>query len=195
MKSHAHVIALCLGGLLAGCATSGGMLPSAGAEPAQADRSQVVFMRSTALGQAINASIYDVTEGSTRFIGVVPNKTKQAYSTTPGEHTFMVVAESADFMKATLLPGKTYYALVTPRMGVWKARFSFRPLRQSDLTSDEFAGWDKDTKWVHPGPEATKWAQQNAADIEAKRAKYWPEWSSKDEVQRKSQTLNPEDGK
>jgi hypothetical protein len=107
----------------------------------------------------------------------------------------MVVSEAADFMKATVLPGKTYYALVTPRMGTWVARFSFRPLRQNDFSSDDFAKWDSATQLVRASPEAAEWARKNASDIDAKRAKYWPEWQSKEQLQRDSQTLNPQDGR
>jgi hypothetical protein len=107
----------------------------------------------------------------------------------------MVVSEAADFMKATVLPGKTYYALVTPRMGAWKARFSFQPLRQKDFSSNDFAKWDGDTQLVRSSPEAVAWAQNNSSDIDAKREKYWPEWQSKEQHQRDSQTLNPQDGR
>jgi hypothetical protein len=127
--------------------------------------------------------------------GVVENGMKLAYVVPPGDHTFMVVSEAADFMKATLLPGKTYYALITPRMGAWKARFSFRPLRQPDLAGADFADWDKNTHWVETGAEAVAWADRNAADVAQKRARYWAEWSSKDIDQRNSQTLFAVDGR
>src|SRR5687767_10367610 len=97
----------------------------------------VLFMRSSFLGSAISASVYDVSGPETKFIGIIQNGTKMAYPVAPGTYTFMVVSEAADFMQATVLAGRTYYALVTPRIGMWKARFSFRPVRQA-----EFAGSD-----------------------------------------------------
>jgi hypothetical protein len=110
----------------------------------------------------------------------------------PGQHTFMVVSESADFLQATVLPGKTYYAMVTPRMGAFKARFSFRPVRQGDA---EFAGWTSGTHFVANSPETLNWAAQNAADVSSKRAQYWVEWSNKPAGDRAAQTLNAEDGR
>jgi hypothetical protein len=106
-----------------------------------------------------------------------------------------VVSEAADFMQAKVVAGRTYYALVTPRMGVWKARFSFRPLRQGDLAGNDFAGWNSSTHFVVNSPATLSWAAQNAADISSKRTTYWPEWSSKPAQDRAAQTLNPEDGR
>lgn len=155
----------------------------------------VVFMRSSFVGSAISASVFDVSGSETKFVGIINNGTKMAHPVKPGSHTFMVVSEAADFMQATVLPGRTYYALVTPRMGVWKARFSFRPLRQNELAGSEFAGWNSSTHFVVNSPETQNWAMQNAADISSKRTQYWPEWNSKPANDRASQTLNAEDGR
>ena len=76
---------------------------------------------------AIQSTVFDVTDDAPRMVGIVSAKTKIAYEVAPGEHHFMVVSEAADFMRADLAAGKTYYALVTPRMGVWRARFSLLP--------------------------------------------------------------------
>lgn len=68
--------------------------------------------------------------------------------------------------------------LVTPRMGAWKARFSFRPFRpfrQDDFASSDFAKWNSNTQLVQTSPKANAWAKNNSRDIEAKRAQYWPE--------------------
>ena len=180
---------------LAACAGTTTMVKSAAPAAAKPNDATVVFMRSSFVGSAVAASVFDVSQPGTRFVGVVDNGVKLAYVVSPGDHTFMVVSEAADFMKATLLPGRTYYALITPRMGAWKARFSFRPLRQPDLAGADFADWDKNTHWVETGAEAVAWASRNAADVEKKRATYWPEWSSKDLDQRNSQTLFAVDGR
>lgn len=181
--------------LLTGCAGTGGMVESTESIAPESDEATVVFMRSSFYGSAVSASVFDVTGEEAEFIGVVQNDTKVAHGVSPGEHVFMVVGEAADFMKANVQAGRTYYALVTPRMGAWKARFSFRPLRQEDLDGEDFADWDGDTTLVEPSEEAFTWARNNAPDIEAKRARFWPEWQSKEQHQRDSQTLNPEDGR
>jgi len=190
-----QVAGLLIALLLSGCASRGGMVKATDMSPVRSDQARIVFMRSSLFGSAIAASVFDVTGESSKIIGVINKGSKVAYDLPPGQHTFMVVSEAADFMEATVLPGKTYYALVTPRMGAWKARFSFKPLRQADFATDEFARWNTDTSWVELGDKTRLWAERNAANIEVKRAKYWPEWSSKDLHQRESQTLNPDDGR
>lgn len=161
----------------------------------QPDQALIIFMRSSYTGSAISASLFDVTEDETKFIGIMYNNTKVCYDVDPGEYTFMVIGESADFMKATVEAGKTYYALVTPRPGVWKARFSLRPLRQSDFDSSNFSKWDSKTRLVKNTPDSEAWAVDNGEDIKEKRADYWPAWCELSPETQAEMTLNPEDGR
>ena len=181
--------------VLAGCAGPGVMTKSEQPVSAKPDQALVVFMRSTFVGSAISASVFDVTGQDNKLIGIVNNGTKVGYLVPPGEYTFMVVSEAADFMKASVAAGRTYYALVTPRMGMWKARFSLRPLRASDLAGSEFPSWDAGTSWVENSQQSLAWASQNAADIAQKRATYWAEWSAKPAQEQASQTLNATDAR
>jgi hypothetical protein len=177
-------------------ACGGAAMMKADQEPTiRQGESMLVFMRSTFVGSAISASVFDVSGPETKFIGIINNGTKIAYPVKPGEHTFMVVSEAADFLQARVLPGRTYYALVTPRMGMWKARFSFRPVRQNELGGGDFAGWNSGTHFVVNSPETQNWAAQNATDINSKRNQYWPEWNNKPANDRASQTLYPDDGR
>jgi hypothetical protein len=80
-------------------------------------------------------------------------------------------------------------------MGVWKARFSFKPVRGDELDGNQFATWDRGTKLVANTPKTIAWANDNAADIADKRDRYLPEWNSKPESDRAAQTLNAEDGR
>ncbi len=182
-------------------ATAPATAPAApGAAPAPATMgdasAKVVFMRVGKMGGAISASVFDVTEpGEPKFIGIVRQSSKVAYPVKPGLYTFMVISEAADFMQAAVLGGKTYYALVTPRMGVWKARFSFQPVRGEEIGTKKFAGWERGTRLVTNTPDSLAWAKNNAADIADKRTRYWPEWSSKSEKDRAAQTLNADDGR
>ena len=80
--------------------------------PPAADETQIIFLRSTFVGSAIQSSIYDVTVGEPEFIGILSNDTKLAHTVEPGKHVFMVVSEAADFMEAELAPGLTYYSIV-----------------------------------------------------------------------------------
>lgn len=156
--------------------------------------SMIVFMRPSTLGGVSTASVFDVTGPETRFIGLVNQGTRYAHPLKPGEYTFMVVGESADFMQATVVAGRTYYALVRPRWGVWTTRFSFKPVRQNEIGSAEFNSWTLATKYVENSPATMSWAAENKSDVDSKRTQYWPEWNAKPAHQRGSQTLLPQDG-
>src|SRR5678815_5415246 len=82
---------------------------------AKPDQALVIFMRSSAMGGAVQASVFDVSGAGEKLVGIVSTGTKVGYYVAPGERTFMVVSEAADFMQANLVAGRTYYALVTPR--------------------------------------------------------------------------------
>lgn len=185
---------------LAACAGSP-MLPSSNQVVTAPDpgKAQIVFMRSSFLGSAINASLFEVNGDQNEFIGIMANGTKICKEVEPGEHTFMVVSEAADFMKANLEGGKTYYAMVTPRMGAWKARFSFQPIKNGaegnfSTTSDDFQDWVSDTKRVENSQKSLLWAKNNAASVDAKRNDYFTKWKAKDPAEIARQTLEASDG-
>lgn len=161
---------------------------------AQAGNAQVIFMRSAFVGQAIQASVYDVTSGTPEFIGIVSNDTKVSHMVSPGEHMFMVVGESADFLKANVAEGKTYYSVVTPRMGFWKARFSMHPVRNDETAKFKYGSKDfnemlADSKFVKSGPKAEQWALKNANSISSKMNKYLPEWKLKASEKQQAATI------
>lgn len=155
---------------------------------------KIVFVRpSYFVGDPIPASVFDVTDsGPAKFVGTLTRKTRVEYSVKPGLHTFMIVSEAADFMQAQIVSGKTYYALITPRPGAWKARFSLVPVRQNEQRVQK---WEEEIPLVTPNSRSLAWAKQNASSVEKKRDRYWPEWKTKPEEQRLSQTLNEEDGR
>ena len=185
--------------LLSGCQST---LMEPSAEQVQtnagAGQSQIVFIRSAFIGQAIQASVYAVTLGTPEFIGIVSNDTKVSYMTSPGEHMFMVVGESADFLKAHLLEGKTYYTVVSPRMGFWKARFSMHPVRNDDTgkfkyDSKGFKEMLEDSQFVQGGAKAKEWAASNANSISSKMNKYLPEWKLKGVDKQQEATVEAQD--
>ena len=164
--------------------------PTSTAPTAALQEGKVVFMRTSSLGRLVTASVFDVTDaGEPKFINHVRTGDKVVYAVKPGLHTFMVVSEAADFMQVEVLPGKSYYALVTPRMGAMRARFSFEPVRGSDR---RIAALERGGRPTNVTQAAINWAKQNAPDIANKRERYWAEWSSKPESQRP--TLQAEDG-
>lgn len=153
----------------------------------------VIFMRPSSLGSAVQSSIFDITTDENKLVGIVSAKKKVAYKTKPGKSLFMVVGESADFMKADLESGKTYYTLVVPRMGVWKARFSLRPVHKEGLETKEFVQWLKTCQFYENTDASFYWAEQNAPSIQSKKNQYLRKWSEKPEGNKP--TLLRDDGR
>ena len=160
-------------------------------EPTESE-ALIVFMRPSAFGGAVQSSVFDVTTGENILVGIVSSKAKVAHKSAPGQHTFMVVGESADFMGAELEAGKKYYALVTPRVGVWKARFSLKPIHKGELESEKFMEWFNSCSFVENTNGSYQWARDNADSIQSKRETYFNKWMSKPEMDRPM--LYKEDG-
>jgi hypothetical protein len=187
--------------IFAGCASNPMQVVSNQALPQTTnDKAQVVFVRSSFLGNAINASIYDVTSGEPIFIGVIANETKIAYPTNAGKHLFMVVSEAADFLEAEVVAGKSYYSIITPRMGFWKARFSMWPVKNDGSTkyntaSKEFQKILISTKLVENSEKSNAWFKKHQQDIRSKYLEYLPVWQQKSAEDLAKRTLLKSDGK
>lgn len=186
---------------LVGCVKGSDLMTRSDAPAVRVDGSKatVVFLRPSNYGGAIQASVYDATKPTSDFIGIVSGNTRVAYQAEPGKHLFMVVGENADFVNATLDAGKTYYVLVSPRMGMWKARFSLLPIHSDasakySLKSADFAKWQAGTHLVQKSPSADAWYSANATSIAAKRADYMKRWNTASAEQQAELTILPSDG-
>ena len=60
----------------------------------------VYFVRPRKDGYAVHSLIFD----GDKFVGFVPYGKKLPYLAVPGEHIFMIISESADFMKQNYFP-------------------------------------------------------------------------------------------
>jgi len=157
-----------------------------------------VFLRPSSFGGAIQASLFDITGDETRFIGVSSTGTQVVHDVAPGHHRFMVVSEAADFMEAELSPGQTYYAVVTPRMGAWKARFSLWPIKAAsenefNWRNADVAKWIANARHVQNTPEGEAWFNANRASIIEKQADYLVVWNKKSAADLAQRTLAPGD--
>jgi len=165
----------------------------------ESGKAMLVIMRPSYSGGAIASSVYDISGEQTKLIGVLGPKDKIAYQVEPGQHRFMVVAENADFMEATLDAGKTYYAVVRARPGVWKARFSLLPIRttsgdQYNLQDPEFQKWNTASEWVERTERADAWFADHHASIEEKRSDYLLKWERMAPNDKAELVLHAEDG-
>jgi hypothetical protein len=173
------VLALAVG-LLAGCTVRSDLMSPTGESPnglrPAPGKALVVFLRPEYVGYAIQAVVYD----GTQFIGVVSRYAAVAYQTDPGAHRFMVVSEAADFMDADLAPGRTYFAQVRPRMGVWRARFSLAPL-SATADARDIATWLAESKVVTANAAGRRWDEENRPSVLAKKAAYERKWLEKED--------------
>jgi hypothetical protein len=190
-----HFVSISLSILVAfGCAGSVANMEEIDAVPVLASgKARIVFMRPSGTAYAIQSSVFELEGQSTRLAGIVAAKKKVAYDVEPGQHLFMVVGEAADFMSASVDAGKSYYAIVTPRVGAWKARFGLRPVHSSDIENGRADKWAGSCKWVATSADSMEWASSNANSIEKKRAKYLAAWNKKPEADRPH--LLPQDGR
>ncbi|MCW4313050.1 MAG: hypothetical protein N0C79_08525, partial [Candidatus Thiodiazotropha taylori] len=131
-------------------------------------KSLVIFMRPSGIGFAIQSSVFKVVNETPELVGIAAAKKQFACEVDPGEHLFMVVGESADFMSAELQADKTYYAYVAPRMGLWKARFSVTPVTPEERQTDTFKECQSGCEWVELSEESANWAASNAEDVQTK---------------------------
>jgi len=187
--------------LVTGCATTKmAEAPDQTFDPlVDQNQARVVFLRSSFVGSAIQATLFDVTRGEPQFIGIVSSGMRIAHEVDAGKHIFMVVSEAADFLEADLSGGVTYYAVVTPRMGAWKARFSLWPVRNGqpgkfDLTTDKFLNLLDDTRLMKNTAESEQWFAENAASVLDKQNRYREVWQEKSASDLAERTLNPGDG-
>ena len=176
------------------------MVPAANQNPMPEEgKALVVFMRPSSYGGMIASSVYLAPDDSTTFFGIVRPKEKIAVQMDPGTHRFMVIAENADFMDAHLEAGKTYYVLISPRMGMWKARFSLFPLHKTgtdeyNLQSADFRKWVEKTEYIEIAPAGQRWYDENKADIEDKKKDYLVKWNKMADKDRAELVLHAEDG-
>lgn len=192
-----HLVSLLLL-VLSGCASSPHMKPVPEDQAdyiLSPDKAQIIFMRPSTFGGAVQSSVFEVRTDKDKLVGIVSAQTKVRYIVEPGTHMFMAIGESADFMKANVAAGKTYYALVTPRMGMWKARFSLKPIKMDQLSSEDFKDWNESTSFVQNTDASYRWAAENWQSIQSKKGEYFKEeWSELSETEKQELTLDDQDG-
>ncbi len=181
--------------LLLGCAGSVKNMQAVSASSVKTvpskGKSMVIFLRPSSMGFGVQSSVFELRGNTPRLVGIVAAKKKVAYEVNPGKHTFMVVSESGDFMTANLLANKTYYALVTPRMGVWKARFSLKAVHINEVNSAKFNKWLNECDWVVKTQDSLNWANENRTSIQSKYTGNYRKWTQK----ANRPMLLPQDGK
>lgn len=175
--------------LLCGCASNHMTKTSTEnqALSAKPGKALVHFMRPSSFVRAIQSTLYD----GENYIGTISANTRVTYQAEPGEHMFMIQAESADFLQANLLADKIYYVVISPRPGAWTARFSFRPMN-GQVPKKDIETWVNGTREVEVNEKGLLWAERHQEKSIRLKNKYEPLWLAKPEEQK--QILRPESG-
>ena len=162
-------------------------------QPCQA---QIVFLRHSVVGAKANTLIYETTSGQPKVIGIIPNNRKLVVSVPPGDHVFMIGnLPTCDFLQASVLPDKRYYAVVVSR---WPDGFTLRPVRNAGspqggytFKSEEFPDLLKYTTLAGRAPDS--YVQSELKNAETYYPGKWQQWQSKTGEQKAMLTLRPED--
>ena len=102
------------------------------------DRALVIFLRPSVEENTYGASVFEATSTEDQLVGILNARNKVAYLTSPGEHIFMSIGQGAEFLKARLDPGKTYYVEITPVRADWKDQFLLRPVKRAEASGPAF---------------------------------------------------------
>ena len=182
-----------------GCATHSGAMSERDeplAEPG-ADEAKIVFMRPSSQGAGVRSHVFNTTTEDTVYVGTVPVGGQVATTVEPGKHYFMVTSEAADFMRAEVDAGDTYYAVVRPRWG-FSVRFSLVPVKADPDArfhkgSEEFATWRDEMQTVELTAAAREEAAAGMDRTNDLRARYWERWQEKPATDKAQVTLEPGD--
>ena len=152
----------------------------------------VIFLRLPEDYPGYHTSVFELTPTEDKLVGILSERTKVAYVTSPGEHTFMALGYRANFLKARLDAGKTYYVLLKPYLEAVKPDYTLMPVKGKDLAVDRFKKSVEDCAYVENTPSSYDWAQHNAKSIESKKRISLPKWERLPDAEKPA--LAPEDG-
>jgi hypothetical protein len=169
-------VALLLGGCAGNVVHMEAVAPGTISAAPPPGKARIVFMRTSGVGFAVQSSVFEVKDNYPSLIGILAAKTRIAFDLDPGNHLFMAIGESAEFMSADVAADKTYYAQISPRMGLWKARFALEPVPLAELDIPSFKSDIDDCKWVTKTDDSENWARGNIQSIVSKQREYYPDW-------------------
>lgn len=159
----------------------------------QKGQAQIVFLRSTTVNALAGTHLYDVTTGQPKLLGKISNNRKVVLDLPPGDYVLMVGnVPFLEFLRASVAADKRYYAVIAP---IWPAQWFLRPVRQKNATylhsSKEVAALVKKTKYATL--EAEPLDADKAAQLATIYKERWDKWQAKDDVEKDSFTLHPDD--
>lgn len=189
------VLLLLLVSTLGGCSSLMMKSNPQAIEAPTSESATIVFMRSSFILGGIGVELFEINDGKLSFVGSLPNETKIAHVTEPGEKVYMAYGNAADFMIARVEAGKTYYSIVRPNWGT--SGFAPTPIRKSEtdynMESKNFQQWLKTTR-QEKKPTAEEWFEKNKAKYQKIYDTYWQRFETKTDQEKQQRTLIAEDG-
>lgn len=185
---------------LNGCSSKGYVVPTGQkfVLPPPEGKAQIVFIRNAWSGRAITSPIVEVTDNNIKPVTILEGKQKTAYIVEPGLHEFVIMHETSDFFQADVAANKTYYFIVTPRMGIWKQRFTPNAVKKTggnfQLDSEEFTKMRDSVGLSTNLPALKLWFGSHQESIFEKVNSARAEWPSESQETRDAQSVQPEDG-
>ncbi|MBW2016911.1 MAG: hypothetical protein JRJ01_08735 [Deltaproteobacteria bacterium] len=152
--------------LAAGCAGSSPYMrqSSPPGDNPPADKARVYFMRPSGFGFAVHFQIWD----RENLIGLAQAKSYFVYECDPGKHLFIGIAENKRAVEADLKAGKSYYILTQVKMGGWKARMGFIPVRRNSEYWDQVERYRRDLLFTSPDrAQLERWLAANGSKATA----------------------------
>ncbi|WP_144394997.1 hypothetical protein [Pleionea sediminis] len=165
--------------------------------PPASGKATIVFMRSSFVASAIGVELFEINNGELTFVGELPNGSKIAHQTTPGEKVYMAYGTAADFMIAKVIGNKTYYSIVRPNWGT--GGFAPTPIRADgssdyNMNSSEFEDWKSDTDLLEKKPDAREWFKKNKDKYKKIYNEYWSRFQKKTAAEKLERTMQVSDG-
>lgn len=157
----------------------------------------VVFMRSSFVAGGVGVELFEINNGELEFVGSLPNGSKIAHKTQPGNKVYMAYGSAADFMIANVEGNKTYFSIVRPNWGT--GGFAPTPIRNDGSTdyntaNADFKKWKDGTDLLEKKAEAEAWFAKNKHKYQLIYNKYWARFQTKTDDEKASRTLQPSDG-
>jgi hypothetical protein len=170
------------------------MHPVAARMPLRApdDAALVVFVRPSSFAAGY---VIPIIDDQGRFLGEAGAKTHFAVVARPGDHMFVAWRENTTFLRARLLPGKTYFVEVATKPGMFQARTHLLAVAPRTKSWAKLPDWMHDTEEQAPDLEAGQRSLDADRDAVQNRLQSADEaLSDADDVDLEARTLHPDDG-
>jgi hypothetical protein len=155
---------------------------------APSDSALVVFVRDSRTAARVDFPIVDERR---RFVGNVRGDQHAIAEVRPGQHTFYVLSEQAEPVRARLRAGRTYFVLLKPARGGARVALQIVPRARALELQRDLA---RTTPLVPELEVGTAWVKEHRLNVEYGISDAERAWDEGDAAWRAERTLRPQDG-